>query len=861
MIEKALLTAKYKVLDASLDNSPIKAIENEVITTLEKGLSRQHLHSNAIQIAYNPNVSESSPQVDEGSYQSNNSVTNAYQVGSSYIERQQRAKTYGRVQAGNESNKNIKKNPVIPAKYQHLFKNNMPGSDKYHANIKKPDGKYPNYLPHHGNIKHESRSSTDEGYSYAYKNINNLEQISNRYKAVAPNHKQNANPQYDSNNDGDAYFLDDGMEGMDIDGESTVSQIVFTEWGEDPVYDNVPDDDGVDNSNVANSTYPAHDDDDNNPDESHGNENVWKDYYYEDHEGNIVLDLSNRFDAVEMPQYMADESSRNHVDIHNNHGFYNDLDKYNADSPLSPYQDFPDDDHMYDEDYEYSNEYEETRQYDDDLLTSTEENEVTFYNNGRTLDKYDYALDISGSNDHVNLALPLNNNIDEDELVVRNDAVDDENLIVAEHADETLGRKVIDSSIGVISSPGTDIAVVTDDDGREYTDDFEEIGNGSSNVVSPVSYHVAAGADDADDSDALIRNEMQSTNYSNVEVAYNSDDGHKETSYNAISSSLEDEVRSNVDTTIVIANSPPPRQAGINSEEANSAATKLQSQVRMKQSKKRVEEMKKSKAVTSATHVVKAPPCEQAGIAIDEANSAATKLQSQVRMKQSKKRAEEMKKNKAASSAHVEDTPPPRQAGINSEEANSAATKLQSQVRMKQSKKRVEEMKKKNVVAESAVSSEEAKSLPVSNFSTSGDRNAGMELIKAARMKQQNLSSSKPVKDIPKRAGVTATSVPKPVDSSSIPQKATGIPQRKTKSVKTVKTNNSNPITTESSTAKVTSNESSNDAAIPSIADDEDQKRIMKEKRSQALALLKKKKLPNNVEIVPENVPAEPIEA
>ena len=749
IIERALLTAKYKVLDASLDNSPIKSIENEVITTLEKGLSRQHLHGQVIQMVYNPNGSESSPQVDEASYQSNNSVTNSYQVGSTYIERQQKAKNYGRIQAGSESNKN-KKNPVIPAKYQHLFKSNMPGSDKYHSNVKKPDGKYPNYLPQHTNIKHENRSGANEGYAYTYENINNLADISNRYKAAVPNHQQKSNPQCDPNNDGDAYFLDDGMEGMDIDGESTVSQIVFSEWGEDPVNDDIPDD-GVDNSNITNNTYASYDDDDNNPEDSHGSENVWRDYYYEDHEGNVVLDLSNRFDAVEIPQYVSDEHSRNHADIHNNHEFYNDLDKYNAGSPLSPYQDFPDKDRLYDEDYEYSNEYEDTKQYDDDddLLTSTEQNEVTFYNNGRALDRYDYALDISVNRDDFSLVPPLNNNVDRNDLVVHRDTVDDENHIFAEHADDSFGSKIIDTSIGVMSSPGTDVAVVTDEDGGEYADDFEEIGNSSSNLVSLIPYHVVAGAE----GDASIHNDMQSTTESNVELTSNINAGNEESSYNDVArnaapSPFEEKVCSHVDTTIVI-----------------------------------------------------------------------------------------------------ENTPPHGQAGIDTVEASAAATRLQSQVRRKQSKKRVEEMKKGNVVADSVVSTEEVKPVPSSNFATTGDRNAGIELIKAARQRQQHLST-KPVQDVPKRAGSTATSVPKP-DSNSIPKKATGIPKRKIKSVNTVKSNTSNEVITESDTAMVTSNGSNDDAAILSSTNDEAQKRIMKEKRNQALASLKKKKLPNNVDIVP----------
>ena len=232
---------------------------------------------------HNPNVSESSPQIDESSYQSNNSVTNTPQVGSSYIERQQKAKNYGRLQAGNENNKNSKKPPVIPAKYQHLFKSNAPGSDKYHSNVTRPDGKYPNYLPQHRHIKHDDISDTGTSYSHTYRNMNDLNDDGNLYKTSGVYHEELS----DQNNDGDAYFLDDGMEGMDIDGESTVSQLVFTEWGEDPVYDNADNlpDDGVHTSNISTNNYIPYGGDDENLQDSLGNDNVWKDYYYEDHEG------------------------------------------------------------------------------------------------------------------------------------------------------------------------------------------------------------------------------------------------------------------------------------------------------------------------------------------------------------------------------------------------------------------------------------------------------------------------------------------------------------------------------------------------------------------------------------------------
>jgi hypothetical protein len=227
------------------------------------------------------------------------------------------------------------------------------------------------------------------------------------------------------------------------------------------------------------------------------------------------------------------------------------------------------------------------------------------------------------------------------------------------------------------------------------------------------------------------------------------------------------------------------------------------------------------------------------------AESAATKLQSQIRMNQSKKRVNEMRKEKAVAST-TEMRDPPKVAAINVDE-DTAATKLQSQIRMNQSKKRVNAMMKEKAAvntADSAAPTEEVKTV----LPSQGDRNAGMDLIKAAKQKQQSQQSvpAKPKKDVPKRTGSNAPTASKQSDARNMPQKAAALPVRATKPVKAVKNNISNPIITEANAAAVTTTASSNEVS-PSVDSDE-----LKKKKDLALARLKKKKMNINVENVPE---------
>ncbi len=173
-------------------------------------------------------------------------------------------------------------------------------------------------------------------------------------------------------------------------------------------------------------------------------------------------------------------------------------------------------------------------------------------------------------------------------------------------------------------------------------------------------------------------------------------------------------------------------------EEMHVAATKLQGQFRKGLAKKRVVEIRKEKdtaaggALNTKPEPTVAEDAAEELLNVDEATpeqiESATKLQSQIRKNQSKKRVEELRKEKdtAAGGATTEgdgvgavDTVVVAEDAaeelLNVDEATpeqiESATKLQSQIRKNQSKKRVEELRKEKdtaVVAEDAAETSES---------------------------------------------------------------------------------------------------------------------------------------------------------